>query len=77
VHTGSPPAERGPLPVVTKKRRLVSVCSFLEPHSTKECTIYPGIQGLYRRLIYTCVLPDRGTISAIPRYKVTYVGTGC
>ena len=32
----------------------------------KRRTIHPGIQGLYRRRTYACVLPDRGTISALP-----------
>jgi len=36
---------------------------------TRERTIYPGIHGLYHRLIYTSLFSDRCTISALPRYE--------
>lgn len=47
------------------KGSLVNV--FALSARTKERTIYPGIQRFYHRLIYACLLPDRGTIGAVPR----------
>ena len=67
VHTGSP-AERGPLPVATKKERIVRFA--LPEACTKKRTIYVGIQSLYRGLIYASLLCDRGTTTAaVPRYE--------
>jgi hypothetical protein len=50
-----------------KKLNVTRLLAFPEAR-TQERTIYPWIHRLYHRLIYTCLLPDRGASSALPRY---------